>query len=193
MNDSRSRLLFLSLFVAAFAGCHASVSAQDERRPNIILMFTDDHGYQDLGCFGSPNIKTPHLDQMAAEGVRLTSFYAQPVCGVSRAALMTVSYPIRVAEPGNVKRLHTVPHSREVTMAEVLKQAGYATGMVGKWPLAIDRKDLPTGVGPATMPNAQDFDYFYGPPKYNGFTVYVNEHRIRSTIIRKEKIVVDSA
>jgi arylsulfatase A-like enzyme len=87
---------------------------------------------------------------MATEGVRLTSFYAQPVCGVSRAALMTGSYPIRVAEPGNVKRLHTVPHPREVTMAEVLEQAGYATGMMGKWHLAIGRKDQPTGVGPAT-------------------------------------------
>ena len=73
---------------------------------------------------------------------------------------MTGSYPIRVAEPSNAKRLYTVPHPNEVTMAEVLKDAGYATGMIGKWHLALDRIDLPTGVGPATMPNAQGFDYF---------------------------------
>ena len=76
--------------------------ARAGERPNIILIFTDDQGYQDLGCFGLEQIKTPNLDQMAAEGLKLTSFYAQPVCGVSRAALMTGSYPIRVGEPGNV-------------------------------------------------------------------------------------------
>ncbi|MBG7605959.1 MAG: sulfatase, partial [Actinobacteria bacterium] len=167
-------------------------SRADDTRPNIVLILTDDQGFQDLGCFGSPNIKTPHLDRMAAEGVRLTSFYAQPVCGVSRAALMTGSYPIRIAEPRNVKRLHTVPHPKETTMAEVLKKAGYATGLIGKWHLAVDRKDLPGGVGPATMPNAQGFDYFYGTPKYNGFTVFVNDTKMRSPIMRNQEIVVES-
>lgn len=166
------------------------VAAEDANRPpNIVLIFTDDQGYQDLGCFGSPNIKTPHLDQMAAEGVRLTNFYAQPVCGVSRAALMTGSYPIRIAEPGNIKRLHTVPHPNEVTMAEVLKRAGYATGMMGKWHLGLERRG---GVVAGTMPNGQGFDYFYGTPKYNGFTVYVNEHKLRSPIMRNQEIVVDA-
>jgi arylsulfatase A-like enzyme len=191
MNDRRSRHVRLLFFVVTFAVC-SRVSAQDESRPNIILIFTDDQGYQDLGCFGSKTIKTPYLDQMAAEGVRLTSFYAQPVCGVSRAALVTGSYPIRIAEPANMKRLHTVPHPKEVTMAEVLRQAGYATGMIGKWHLALDRKDLPTGVGPATMPNAQGFDYFYGTPKYNGFTVYVDDHKMRSSIMRNQKVVVEA-
>lgn len=127
---------------------------------------------------------------MAAEGVRLTNFYAQPVCGVSRAALMTGSYPIRVAEPGNVKRLHTVLHPQETTMAEVLKKAGYATGMIGKWHLAVARGDLPTGVGPATMPNAQGFDYFYGTPQFNGLSVRVKDHVFRSSILRNDKVVV---
>lgn len=184
---------FLTAFVATIlvAESQHSVSAATDR-PNIILIFTDDQGYQDLGCFGSKKIKTPNLDQMATEGLRLTSFYAQPVCGVSRAALMCGSYPIRVAEPGNTKRLHTVPHPQEVTMAEVLKSAGYATGMVGKWHLSVERKELPTGVDPATMPNAQGFDYFYGTPKFNGFTVYVNEHKIRSSILRNQDVVVDA-
>lgn len=162
-----------------------------ETRPNIILIFTDDQGYQDLGCFGSKTIRTPNLDRMATEGVRLTSFYAQPVCGVSRAALMTGSYPIRVAEPGNIKRLHTVPHTKEITMAEVLKGAGYATGMIGKWHLGLDQKTSPTGFDPTTMPNAQGFDYFYGTPKFNGFTVLVDDTKMRSSIMRDDRIVVE--
>jgi arylsulfatase len=77
--------------------------AETETRPNFVLIFTDDQGFHDLGCYGSTIVKTPNLDRMAAEGLRLTSFYAQPVCGVSRAALMTGSYPIRIAEPANLK------------------------------------------------------------------------------------------
>ncbi len=197
MKDRRSlRAIQLHLLLVFLLGtvtfCSTRASAQGENRPNIILIFTDDQGYQDLGCFGSPNIKTPHLDRMATEGVRLTGFYAQPVCGVSRAALMCGSYPIRIAEPGNVKRLHTVPHPKEVTMAEVLQKAGYATGMIGKWHLAIERKDLPTGVGPATMPNAQGFDYFYGTPKFNGFTVLVDDTKMRSSILRNQDVVVEA-
>lgn len=159
--------------------------------PNIILIFTDDQGYQDLGCFGSKTIKTPNLDRMAAEGLRLTSFYAQPVCGVSRAALMTGSYPIRVGEPRNVKQLHTVPHPEEVTMAEVLKSAGYATGIIGKWHLAESGQG-PGGFNPATMPNAQGFDYFYGTPRFNGFTVYVDDTKMRSSILRNDEVVVEA-
>ena len=189
LTISRLMTVFAVMLLSLARGLPATAEAP---RPNIILIFTDDQGYQDLGCFGSKTIKTPHLDQMATEGVRLTSFYAQPVCGVSRAALMTGSYPIRVAEPGNQKRLHTVPHPKETTLAEVLKTAGYATGIIGKWHLAVDRTDLPGGVGPATMPNAQGFDYFYGTPKYNGFTVFVNDTHMRSPILRNEEVVVES-
>lgn len=182
-------LAFIHILPGNSATAAAVDSAITATQPNIILIFTDDQGYQDLGCFGSPNIKTPHLDQMAAEGLRLTNFYAQPVCGVSRAALMTGSYPIRVAEPGNIKRLHTVPHPQEVTMAEVLKSAGYATGIIGKWHLAVDRKSSPSGYDMATMPNAQGFDYFYGTPKFNGFTVKVADTKVRSPILRNEDVV----
>lgn len=75
---------------------HGALLGSLAAKPNIILIFTDDQGYQDLGCFGSKTIATPNIDRMAAEGLKLTSFYAQPVCGVSRAALMTGCYPIRV-------------------------------------------------------------------------------------------------
>ncbi|MDF1863104.1 MAG: sulfatase-like hydrolase/transferase, partial [Verrucomicrobiales bacterium] len=104
-------LLFLSL--GLLFELRAAEPPVSGTQPNIIVIFTDDQGYEDLGCFGSKTIKTPNLDQMAAEGLKLTNFYAQPVCGVSRAALMTGSYPIRVGEPGNVKQLHTVPHPEE--------------------------------------------------------------------------------
>ena len=146
-------------FAVACCLLGGSLSAE---KPNIILIFTDDQGYEDLGCFGSKSIKTPHLDRMAAEGLKLTSFYAQPVCGVSRAALMTGCYPIRIGEPGNVKRLHTVPHPKEVTMAEVLKSAGYATALIGKWHLTNKKASDPGGYDQTTMPNAQGFDYYWG-------------------------------
>jgi len=158
-------------------------------RPNIILIFTDDQGYQDLGCFGSPKIKTPQLDRMAAGGLKLTNFYVQPVCGVSRAALMTGSYPIRVGEPGNLKRLHTVPHPQELTVAEVLKSAGYATGIIGKWHQGLADRQDPSGWNDATMPNAQGFDYFYGTPMFNGATVKVTDTKMRSQILRNREVV----
>jgi len=159
------------------------------QRPNFIIIFTDDQGYADLGCYGSRTIRTPNLDRMAREGLRLTSFYAQPVCGVSRAALMTGCYPIRVAEPGNVKHLHTVLHPREVTMAEVLKQAGYATALIGKWHLGLRRGK---NFDPATMPNSQGFDYFFGTPLFNGFTVRVEQSRYRSPLMRNGRVVVQA-
>ncbi|MGB7324321.1 MAG: sulfatase-like hydrolase/transferase, partial [Rubripirellula sp.] len=115
-------------------------------------------------------------------------FYAQPVCGVSRAALMTGSYPIRIGEPGNVKRLHTVPDSDETTIAEMLKSAGYATGIIGKWHLGLDG---PSGDA-STMPNGQGFDYFYGTPRFNGATVNVTDSKQRSPILRNQDVVVEA-
>jgi arylsulfatase A-like enzyme len=121
---------------------------------------------------------------------RANGFYAQPVCGVSRAALMTGSYPIRVGEPGNLKRLHTVPHPKELTMAEVLRSAGYATGIIGKWHLCNADKSAPGGYELATMPNAQGFDYFYGTPWYNGASVAVSDSSFRSPIFRNSEVIV---
>ncbi|MCH7226254.1 sulfatase [Haloferula sp. A504] len=178
-------LLFATLALLA-------VSAARARQPNVIVIFTDDQGYEDLGCFGSKRIKTPHLDQMAAEGMKLTNFYAQPVCGVSRAALMTGCYPIRVGEPGNIKRLHTVPHPKEVTMAEVLRDAGYATALIGKWHLTENKKGDPGGFDRSTMPNAQGFDHFYGTPLFNGYTVFVKDTKFRSPIFRNEEVLVQA-
>ncbi len=148
-----------------------------ERPPNFVVIFADDLGYEDVGCFGSPAIRTPRLDAMAREGMRFTSFYAQPICGPSRASIMTGCYPLRVAERGNVKQVHPILHSDEITIAEVLKQEGYATGCFGKWDLA---KHAQTGFFPDLFPTHQGFDYFFGTPTSNDRVVnlYRNEELI---------------
>ncbi|MGB0370790.1 MAG: sulfatase family protein [Opitutales bacterium] len=130
-------------------------------QPNIIIIFNDDQGYQDLGVYGSPDIKTPRVDQLAAEGIRFTDFYvASPVCSASRAALLTGKYPLSVGVPGvffpnrGVKGLSP----EHTTIAEVLKSAGYATKAVGKWHLGDEKQFLPTNQG---------FDSYYGIPYSN--------------------------
>ncbi len=128
------------IFATIVGGAALAETAQPaEQLPNVIIFFTDDHGYNDVGCFGSPLIETPRLNRMAKEGTRFTDFYVQPVCGVSRAALMTGCYPMRVAEVGNRKNGHPVLHTEEITMAEMLKTSGYATALIGKWHLAGGR------------------------------------------------------
>ena len=153
-------LLVLSPFLFA--------QAREPDRPNFVVIFTDDQGYADVGCFGSPDIRTPRLDQMAKEGMKFTSFYAQPVCGPSRAALMTGCYPMRVAERGTVKQVHPILHGKEITVAEVLKERGYATACFGKWDLA---KHAQRGFFPDLFPSFQGFDYFYGTPTSNDAVV----------------------
>ena len=160
-----------------------------KRRPNFIIFFTDDQGYNDVGCFGSPLIKTPRFDQMAREGTRFTSFYAQPVCGPSRAALMTGCYPIRIAEPQNKKNQHNILHPQEITIGETLNSAGYATALIGKWHLAGARKEQ---YDPALMPNAQGFDYFFGTPLHNGFTRTVKHSSFKTQLMRNSDVVVDA-
>ena len=122
--------------------------AQDLSRPNILIIFTDDQGYADLGCFGSKENQTPVLDKLAREGTKFTSFYAQPVCGPSRSALLTGRYPLR-------SKGWSMPAS-EITFAEMLKEIGYQTACVGKWDVS-NRKAIVE-----RMPNAQGFDYYFG-------------------------------
>ncbi len=132
--------------------------------PNFIIIFTDDQGYEDIGCFGSPKIKTPHLDKMATEGRKFTSFYsANSVCSPSRAALMTGSYPTRVSVPGVLFPRHEIGlNPDEVTIAEVLKGKGYATACIGKWHIGHKPKFLPT---------RQGFDSYFGIPYSNDMTI----------------------
>lgn len=157
--SQKLRLAALTFLVALTSYATASASAT---KPNFIIIFTDDQGYNDLGCFGSETIKTPHIDQLAKEGKRFTSFYvAANVCTPSRAALLTGTYPKRV---DLVRGLVIFPandyglHPDEVTIAEVLKSAGYATACVGKWHL---------GHRPPFLPTRQGFDSYFGIPYSN--------------------------
>ncbi|MFP6894703.1 MAG: sulfatase-like hydrolase/transferase, partial [Opitutales bacterium] len=159
------------------------------QRPNLIIFMLDDVGYGDIGCFGGKRAATPHIDKMATEGMRMTDFYVHPVCGVTRASLLTGSYAMRVAEVGNRKNGHPILHPKEITIAEVMRDAGYRMGMVGKWHLAgSTRKEYP----PELMPNAQGFDYFYGAPLHNGFTRTIEGSRFRMQLMRQNKVLDQS-
>ena len=166
-------LPFLALILATFTAAELKA----DRPPNFVVIFSDDQGYADVGCFGSRDIRTPRLDAMAKEGVKFTSFYAQPICGPSRAAIMTGCYPMRVAERGNTKQVHPILHSEEITVAEILKTKGYATACFGKWDLA---KHAQAGFFMDLFPTRQGFDYFYGTPTSNDSIVnlYRNEELI---------------
>lgn len=133
----RMRAIIKKLASVAILASLASF-AQAAEKPNFIIIFTDDQGYQDLGCYGSPDIKTPRIDAMADEGMKFTSFYAQTVCGPARTSLLTGSYPMRTERAAHDDGL--IPHPamalNEITIAELLKPLGYQTGMAGKWDLA---------------------------------------------------------
>lgn len=125
-----------------------ALRAVDPPRPNILIIFTDDQGYSDLGCYGSKTNRTPRMDALAEEGTRFTNFYSQHVCGPSRSALLTGRYPIRSKGWG-------MP-ADEITFAELIKQVGYQTACIGKWDVS-NRKPIIE-----RMPNSQGFDYYFG-------------------------------
>ncbi len=133
--------------------------------PNVVIVFTDDQGYADVGCFGAKGFRTPNLDRMAHEGVRMTNFHvAQPVCSASRAALLTGCYANRVGIHGALGPLSRVGiHEDEMTIAELVKQKGYATAIYGKWHLGDHRKFLPVNHG---------FDDYFGLPYSNDMWPY---------------------
>ena len=130
--------------------------AQDTKKPNVIFILADDLGYGDLGCFGQEKIKTPNLDRMAAEGMKLTDFYAgATVCAPSRCVLMTGKHTGRCRVRGNAGSNIQRLHPEDKTVAAMFKNAGYSTGLFGKWGLGDDLDS--TG-----HPNLHGFDAFYG-------------------------------
>ena len=149
----------MTRLLLAFLLFGSPLLAQNER-PNIVLVFVDDMGYADCGVQGAEGWSTPNLDRLAAEGSRLTSFYAaQPVCSASRAALLTGCYPNRIGITGALgPRARHGLNPREVTLAELCKKAGYATAIFGKWHL---------GHLPPFLPTRHGFDEFVGIPYSN--------------------------
>ncbi len=163
-NGRRLRLTRRSFLGAAAAGVvglamgSATLGALRQRAPNILVILSDDQGYADLGCYGGKVVRTPHLDKLATEGVRCTAFYATPNCSPSRAALLTGRYPGRAGVHSYLpdsSPMHL--RSSEVTIAQQLKQRGYASCHVGKWHLG---GDLIGGSQPT--PRDFGFDHSFG-------------------------------
>ena len=156
-------------------------------KPNIVLIFTDDQGYGDLGSFGSTTIRTPHLDRLAREGRKFTSFMsASSVCTPSRAALLTGSYPKRVGLhkgvlfPTSTTGLNPAEH----TIADHLKQQGYATAAFGKWHL---------GHHPEVLPTANGFDAYFGIPYSNDMNHPDNQGKPKSGPVGMDELWLDPA
>lgn len=171
-------------------------------QPNIILVVTDDQGYNDLGCFGSKLIRTPNIDRMAAEGLKLTSYYSSaPLCAPSRASLMTGCYSQRLAEPDDIKRFHTILDASEVCLPELLRKVGYQTCAIGKWHLAgggrgcIAVDDGKEGTAryslkrPEVMPCQKGFDQYFGIPYSNDMNpvVLLRDNRAVEYLGQSEK------
>lgn len=152
------------IWLTLLPGCNSPTDPAYNQLPNVVIVFADDLGYGDLGVYGHPTIHTPNLDRMAAEGMKFTQFYtAASVCTPSRAALLTGRLPIRSGMTSDNRRV-LFPDSKlglpaeEITIAEALKEAGYATGAVGKWHL---------GHLPPFLPTNNGFDSYFGIPYSN--------------------------
>lgn len=148
-------------FLQTAAAAPSALTAAQPKKPNVIILFTDDMGYGDLACYGNPVIRTPNLDRMAREGMRFTSFYAAAsVCTPSRTGLLTGRYPTRAGQPNNTgpDTVGGLPLS-EILLPQILKKRGYRTMAIGKWHL---------GYKPAEhLPTSRGFDSFFGLPYSN--------------------------
>ena len=169
-----------AMLVLVVCFCSPLILADEQRnQPNVIVILTDDLGYGDLGSYGSETIKTPNLDRMADEGVRLTNAYSSSSnCTPSRAGLLTGRYPVRTGMAHQVlfiEDTHGLP-LEEVTIAEMLKPMGYQTAIIGKWHL---------GHTPAYWPTNHGFDYYYGLPYSNNLlplALYRNLQKIEEPV-----------
>ena len=149
-------VLVVLMFLVAFNRDAKGESGSSAERPNVVVILVDDQGYYDLGCYGATEVKTPHIDQLASEGIRFTDYYAAaPICSPSRAGLLTGCYPRRVGNHIWVHRADSQMgiHPDEVTLAELFKNHGYATSCIGKWHL---------GFKAPLLPGNQGFDHYYG-------------------------------
>ncbi len=184
MNRSALALIATSILtsITPLRGANASVPSQ---KPNIILIFMDDLGYGDIGPFGSTKSHTPNLDRMAREGMKLTSFYAAPVCTPSRAQVLTGCYAKRVSLPEVIHPKSAIGlNSKEHTVAELLKSSGYATMCIGKWHVGDQLEFLPTRHG---------FDHYFGLPYSNDMGGSEEGAKLRKNpplpLVRDEKVI----
>jgi arylsulfatase A len=174
MRHSKTTLTASLIGLTALAFLSQPARAAD--RPNVIIIYTDDQGTLDAGCYGAEDLQTPHIDALAKRGVRFTQMYApSAICSASRAGLLTGRIPPRAGVPGNVSSKEGVAGmpQEEVTIADMMQAAGYATGHIGKWHL---------GYTPETMPNGQGFDYSFGHmggciDNYSHFFYWVGPNR----------------
>jgi arylsulfatase A-like enzyme len=163
------RWIALSLVAFVLLGLIAAPSALAAERPNVVFLLADDLGRADCGFMGGMQIKTPHIDNLAAAGTTLDAFYVQPVCSPTRAALMTGRYPMRYGLQVGVVRpwaQYGLP-LEERTLAQALREAGYTTAIVGKWHLGHFAPDY--------LPTRRGFDHQHG--HYNGAIDYFTHMR----------------
>ncbi|MFL3665871.1 MAG: arylsulfatase, partial [Verrucomicrobiota bacterium] len=176
-----STSLFFAFTLCLF-GLSASQAQTGERAPNVVLVLTDDQGFGDVRSHGNNLIDTPVHDRIAAEGVRFDRFFVSPVCAPTRASLLTGRYHIRTGVHG-VTRGHEIMRADEVTIAELLKDAGYATGAFGKWH---------NGSQYPHHPNGQGFDEFLGfcAGHWNNYFDTSLDHN--GTMVKSEGFIIDT-
>ncbi len=172
------------LLLMPIAALNAAESANGAK-PNVVLIFIDDLGYGDIGPFGNTKHKTPNLDQLAKEGRKFTSFYATPVCSMSRACLLTGCYNVRVSIPGVMfPGAKNGLNPNETTLAEIVKPQGYATTCIGKWHLGHREPFLPT---------KQGFDSYFGIPYSNDMTIDPEHARFAKDCVFREGMTEEKA
>ncbi|MEH0152943.1 sulfatase [Limibacter armeniacum] len=167
----------MKYFLTGWLVCAISFAMAQTSQPNVIIIFTDDQGYQDLGSYGSPNISTPNLDRMAKEGIRCTDFYVTAsVCSPSRASLLTGRYPNRSSVGSVFFPDQQGMDSEQVTIAEILKEAGYVTACFGKWHLGDSQENLPLNQG---------FDEYFGIPYSNDMYIGSKQSFAQNVVFRE--------
>jgi len=195
MMQAISRLLCLIITLWLVA-----VNAVAAARPNVLIIYADDQGSIDLNCYGATDLQTPHLDRLAGGGVRFTQMYAPaPVCSASRVGLLTGRFPVRAGQPANGPL-----DGSELTLAEVFRDAGYATGLVGKWHLGTQADQLPQAQGfessyghlQGCIDNYSHFFMWSGPNRHdlwrNGREVFEDGKFFPDLMVRECKAFLDA-
>jgi len=175
-------------FLFILSSATKKINKDTKKVPNILVILTDDQGYHDVSYYGTKDIKTPNIDQLASSGLRLDNFYANcPVCSPTRASLLTGRFPDHVGVPGVIRTFDKdnwgYLDPKSILLPKELKKAGYATAMIGKWHLGLDSPNLP---------NERGFDYFQG---WLGDMMddYWTHRRHGINYMRKNKEVIDPA